>query len=151
MRSGRWWTTQSRCVWSPTPSTWWDITPKTPPSSERIAWGEKILKYYWNLYFKIQVYECHSTLVQNIYRPQTKLGQSNVFTPACHSVHRGWGGFCIQGVGQIPPPRALRDMVNKRSVRMLLECILVVQMVILIYWFFFLQNVLEKSSSAVSS
>ena len=65
----------------------------------------------------------------------------------------GGGGVlhAFRGLGRSPPLRALRDMVNKRSVRILLECILVVQMFILIYWFDFSQNVLEKSSSAVSS
>ena len=35
-----------------------------------------------------------------VYRPQTKLGQGNVFTPVCHSVHRGVynRGVCIRGV-----------------------------------------------------
>ena len=44
------------------------------------------------------------------------LEQGNVFTPVCHSVHKGGGwlpsmhyrshdqGVCIQGVGQTPPP-----------------------------------------------
>ena len=31
-------------------------------------------------------------------------------------------GFCIQGVGQTRPPPALQDTVNKRAVRILLEC-----------------------------
>ena len=81
------------------------------------------------------------------------LGQGNVFTPVCHSVHRGRGSAQPPaldadppgvgqtsldadplgwpdppdadppGVWQIPPP----DTVNKRSVRILLECILVVE------------------------
>ena len=78
------------------------------------------------------------------------LGQGNVFTPVCHSVHRGgvyiggsciregvcigeWiciqeglhsGGVCMQGVGR-PPYWMLRDTVNERAVHILLECILV--------------------------
>ena len=36
----------------------------------------------------------------NLYRPQTKLRQGNVFTPVCHSVHKG--GFC-HPPGQTPP------------------------------------------------
>ena len=28
----------------------------------------------------------------NYYRPQQSCGQGNIFTPVCHSVHRGWGG-----------------------------------------------------------
>ena len=87
------------------------------------------------------------------------LGQGNVFKLVCHSVHRDGGGFpacitghmtravCLQGVciegglylgglppgglGRTPPPHGiLRDMINKRAVRILLECILVYQYVI---------------------
>ena len=55
------------------------------------------------------------------------LGQGNVFTPVCDSVH---GGGCIPAYNRAdnPPrqdPRILRDTVNKRAVRILLECILV--------------------------
>ena len=68
----------------------------------------------------------------NHYRPQTKLREGNVFTPVCHSVQGGvypsmqwakWGcvtGVCNQG-GVQPPPQP----VNKRAVRILLECFLV--------------------------
>ena len=35
------------------------------------------------------------------------------------------GGVCIQGVGQTPPHRILRDTVNEQAIRILLECILV--------------------------
>ena len=39
-----------------------------------------------------------------------------------HRLDDRGGGFCIGGaLGQTPP--ALRDMVNKRAVRILLECI----------------------------
>ena len=33
----------------------------------------------------------------SFYRPQTKLRKGNVFTPVCHSVHRGraWQGACM--------------------------------------------------------
>ena len=37
---------------------------------------------------------------RSYYRPQTKLREGNVFTPACDSVHRGGlcpGGFLCQG------------------------------------------------------
>ena len=66
------------------------------------------------------------------------LGQGNVFTPVCRSVHgegsafRGslhpgglhpGGGVCIGG-GQIPP-RILRDTANEWAVRILQEYILV--------------------------
>ena len=66
------------------------------------------------------------------------LGQGNVLTPVCHSVHKGGfasGGICIQGglhpgdlyprgLGRPPPQQILRDTVNKRAVHILLECIL---------------------------
>ena len=68
-----------------------------------------------------------------------KLRQGNVFTPVCHSIHRG---VCVSATplgqtspGQIPPmhagihtpplPSGCWDTVNKRAVRILLECILV--------------------------
>ena len=59
------------------------------------------------------------------YRPQTKLREGNVFTPVCHSVHRGGslsGGYLSRGVSvRETPPYG-----NERAVRILLECILVV-------------------------
>ena len=36
----------------------------------------------------------------------------------------GWWGVCM--AGGCPPPQILRDTVNERAVRILLECILVV-------------------------
>ena len=53
------------------------------------------------------------------------LGQGNIFAPVCHSVHGG-GGVPQAGTppGQVHP-RACWDTVNKRAVRILLECILV--------------------------
>ena len=65
----------------------------------------------------------HSTLVTARKR---SLGQGNVFTPVCHSVHGG--GVCIQrglGLGRPPSHGILWDTINKRVVRILLECILV--------------------------
>ena len=69
--------------------------------------------------------------------PATKLRQGNVFTPVCHSVHRGglphtypWAD---KPPGQKPPPSpgsACWDTVNKRAVRILLECNLVIQIFI---------------------
>ena len=69
------------------------------------------------------------------------LGQSNVFTPVCHSGHwavcLGWGrgrpregglapgGLHPGGLGRPPPHRILQDTVNEWAVRILLECILV--------------------------
>ena len=66
------------------------------------------------------------------------LGQGNVFTPVCHSLHMGIGfpacitshmargvchqGICIWGLGR--HPQALWDTVNKWAVRILLERIL---------------------------
>ena len=65
----------------------------------------------------------------------TKLGQGNVFTGVCDSVHRGRSlPQCILGYTppeqtpreQTPPPGSwLRHTVNERPVRILLECILV--------------------------
>ena len=61
-----------------------------------------------------------------LYLPSaTKLRQGNVFTPVCHSVHRG---VCHTSSGQTPLGRhpllrsACWDTVNKQAVRILLEC-----------------------------
>ena len=75
----------------------------------------------------------------NIYHPQTKFGQGNVFTKFCHSVHGGgvsasrWslhpggllhtGGLHLGGLGRPPPShRILQDTLNEQAV--LLERIL---------------------------
>ena len=54
------------------------------------------------------------------------LGQGNIFTPVCHSVHRGGGVGTPPGPGTPPSEQCmLGDTGNKRAVRILLECILV--------------------------
>ena len=79
--------------------------------------------------------------------PANEVCEGYVFTPVCHSVHGGKGlhrggrglhtggsasggsvsnGICILGVVQTPP-WILLDTVNERVVRILLECILVVE------------------------
>ena len=40
------------------------------------------------------------------YRPQRSCGQGNIFTPVCHSVHRGGGGGIPQGTEADPPDQA---------------------------------------------
>ena len=46
----------------------------------------------------------------NIYRPKRSFGQGNIFTPVCHSVHRGGacskfpGGCLLQIFGGVPAP-----------------------------------------------
>ena len=65
----------------------------------------------------------HSRL--NIYRPQRSCGQGNIFTPVCHSVHRGvylvpWGvlspmgGYLVQGMylvlGGVLSPRGVSGL-----------------------------------------
>ena len=55
-------------------------------------------------------------------------GQSNVFTPPCHSVHRG-GDLHGGGFGQTPPPE---HYGYGQQAGILLGCILVVQMFIVI-------------------
>ena len=39
----------------------------------------------------------------NIYRPQRSCGQGNIFTPVCHSVHRG-EGVCLSACWDTTPP-----------------------------------------------
>ena len=88
-----------------------------------------------------------------LYRPQRSCGQGNIFTPVCHSVHRGGSASVHAGIppplNQADPPRTrqtppqdqadtppdqadapprpgrLQHTVYERPVRILLECILV--------------------------
>ena len=60
------------------------------------------------------------------------LGQGNVFTPVCDSVHGGVSTPLhaapprADTPGQThPPPQILRDTVNMWAVRILMKCILV--------------------------
>ena len=53
----------------------------------------------------------HPTGMQSCYRPQQSCGQGNIFTPVCHSVHRGGRGSASVHAGippreQTAPPRA---------------------------------------------
>ena len=86
------------------------------------------------------------------YRPRRSLGQGNVFTNVCSSVHEGGGlhqrvksasragGSASGGGWADPPPRILRDTANKRAVRVLLERILVLVMQKFIHgWFIVFQ------------
>ena len=66
------------------------------------------------------------------YRPKRSFDQGNIFTPVCHSVHRGvseiWGvSEIFGGVSEIFfwGGDLHRNMVNIWPVRILLECILV--------------------------
>ena len=96
----------------------------------------KIFLVYRNLQNK-------TTKIITLLPPATKLRQGNIFTPVCHSVHRE--GVCQSPradtpqqtppsrhpprpvhAGMHPPlPSACWDTVNKRVVRIPLECILV--------------------------
>ena len=80
------------------------------------------------------------------------LGQGNVFTPVCHSVHRT--DLPHYKLGYIHPlfgqttaalgrhqPSILRDTVNKPAVRILLECKLV-------SWILFMKNLAEYRAQA---
>ena len=89
-----------------------------------------------------------SITVWHFYRPQTKLREGNVFTPVSHCVHRrmsasesggsapGFGGVClwVQEVSAsgsrwdtypLDTPPGCTPTVNKRAVRILLECFFV--------------------------
>ena len=66
----------------------------------------------------------------SIYRPQTNLREGNVFTPACHSVHRGvslhWAGEGVVkgcgergvaggGGGDTPPPPGTQPVTATKA------------------------------------
>ena len=44
------------------------------------------------------------TVMTNIYRSQQSCGQGNIFTPVCHSVHRGGGVVCLSACWDTTPP-----------------------------------------------
>ena len=51
----------------------------------------------------ITLHTCEKdVLIFSFYRPQTKLGQGNIFTPVCHSVHKGEASDSVHA--GIPPP-----------------------------------------------
>ena len=52
--------------------------------------------------FPFDMSHAHNHYPLNNYRPQTKLRKGYVFTPVCHSVHRG-GGICPSGFWNTPP------------------------------------------------
>ena len=57
------------------------------------------------------------------YRPQTKFGERQCFYTCVSFCSQG--GSASSGGGADPPPPILQDIDNKRTVRILLECILV--------------------------
>ena len=58
--------------------------------------------YVTHTYLKHNFARAHS---EYIYQPQRSCGQGNIFTPVCHSVHRG--GFCLNACWDtnLPPTR----------------------------------------------
>ena len=74
----------------------------------------------------------------SFFRPQTKLWEGNVFTPVCHSIHRGIVPYPSLGSppppGGPPPLEGTWDQTGsyilpppRTTVRILLECSLVVK------------------------
>ena len=61
--------------------------------------------------------------VAYIYRPQTKLREGNVFTGVCLPT-KGEGGYSTPHPPRYMGHGILWDTVDKRSVRILLECFL---------------------------
>ena len=114
---------------------WWGVWHAPPGRYYEIQSISGQYTSYWNAFLFILFY----------YRPQTKFGTGNIFTPMCHTVHRGvlhpggrgsasrrgsasWG-VCLQGGWAGPLLRILRDTVNDRAVRILLKVILVQQII----------------------
>ena len=59
------------------------------------------LTFLWN-----RVTRCGIPSLLNFYRPQRSCGQGNIFTPVCHSVHRGGGVSASVHPGIPHPPGA---------------------------------------------
>ena len=57
-----------------------------------------LLKYSLRLHFIC------SKIELDHYRPQRSCGQANIFTPVCHSVHRGGSASVHAGIPPPPPP-----------------------------------------------
>ena len=53
----------------------------------------------------------HPTGMHSCYRLQRSCGQGNIFTPACHSVHRG--GVSASVHAGIPPPRSRHPLAGR--------------------------------------
>ena len=51
---------------------------------------------------KVHLYWAKVNARANFYRPQRSCGQGNIFTPVCHSVHRG--GVCLSACWDATPP-----------------------------------------------
>ena len=64
-----------------------------------------LLNYFWRPSRRLDIYGIKPTrfiLTWNFYRPQRSCGQGNIFTPVCHSVHRG--GSASKHAGIPTPP-----------------------------------------------
>ena len=71
---------------------------------------QQFTKFHRQKWCTKPIFMCALTKASNIYRPQRSCGQGNIFTPVCHSVHRGGGGVVclVRGVShkalrQTPP------------------------------------------------
>ena len=93
----------------------------------------------WLLGHCYGVLDTNPTGTLSCYRPQQSCGQGNIFTPVCHSVHRGGLPQCMLGYppgsrppgirhppgSDTPPGSRLQHTVYERPGRILLECFLV--------------------------
>ena len=52
-------------------------------------------------------------VMTNIYRPQRSCGQGNIFTPVCHSVHRG--SVCLSTCWDTTPPTGADTHLEQTS------------------------------------
>ena len=76
--------------------------------------------YCWQIYTEISV-----KFTGKYLPPATKLGQGNIFTGVCDSVHSGGADPPWSRHPPHPEQSMLGDTVNARAVRILLECNLV--------------------------
>ena len=106
--------------------------------SQDFRWNENCdFKHQVCIYpygFLVVIHGCHIYISLYWLPPATKLGQGYIFTGVCDSVNRG---VCLSACWDTPrsrhpleqtpplPQSMLRDTVNARAVRILLECNLV--------------------------
>ena len=112
-----------------------EAAPSRPRKSGQLQ--ENISFSKWLIFWLIWAIRENLCMIKNYLK---FLLTGNIFTRVCHSIHRGvCPGGCVQVVGvswvlhTLPPSQIRRDTVNRWSVCILPECILVLVVNLTIY------------------